>query len=223
MEIHAPEKPILTVKEAVVHLSIVTIGILIALSLEGIVEWTHHRSLVREARANIAAEIQDNRKELQKTLDRFDYMYKHLEAGADAVDAMTTAWDPAAAAALFDARGGERNITHRFYVADLRDISHATAQSTGALSYMDYPEVKKYADVYGFQNDYLRGQATAANAAIDSASLGLMLLKKPSPQDIDAVRRELRLAMGNLMMERVLGFQLMKSYNRALGDVPAAQ
>ena len=38
MEIHAPDKPILTVTEAVVHLLIVTIGILIALSLEGALE-----------------------------------------------------------------------------------------------------------------------------------------------------------------------------------------
>jgi hypothetical protein len=223
MEIHAPEKPILTIKEAVVHLSIVTVGILIALSLEGIVEWRHHRSLIREARENIAAEIQDNRKELQKTMDRFDFMYKHMADAAEKVDVMTTAWDPATAASLFDARGGPGNITYRYYVADLRDASHATAQSTGALGYMDYSEVKNYADVYGFQNDYLRGQTSAANAAIESASLGLVLLKKPAPQDVDAVRRQLRIAMGNLMMERTLGFQLMKAYNRALGDTPAAK
>lgn len=55
MEIHAPEKPILTVKEAIAHLAIVTVGILIALSLEGLVEWRHHRALVREARDNISA------------------------------------------------------------------------------------------------------------------------------------------------------------------------
>jgi hypothetical protein len=59
MEIHAPDKPILTIKEAIVHLAIVTIGILIALSLEGLVEWRHHRELVQEARANIADEIRD--------------------------------------------------------------------------------------------------------------------------------------------------------------------
>src|SRR5438046_217126 len=105
MEIHAPDKPILTIKETIVHLSIVTAGILIALSLEGALEWQHHRALVREARANIAVEIQDNRKELQKTLDRFDRMYKHLEAAAEQTDAMATAWDPGAAAALFDAHG----------------------------------------------------------------------------------------------------------------------
>jgi len=216
VEIHTPDKPILTLKEFGVHLVIVTAGILIALSLEGLVEWRHHRSLVREARENIAAEIQDNRKELQKTLDRFDSMYRHLENAADKVDAMGAAWDPATAAALFDARGGPDNVMYRWYVADLRDASHSTAQSTGALSYMDYAEVKKYADVYGFQSDYLRGQTAAANAAIESASLGLVLLKKPAPSDVDGVRRQLRLAMGNMMMERTLAMQLMRSYERAL-------
>src|SRR5881394_3806277 len=101
MEIHAPDKPILTIKETIVHLAIVTAGILIALSLEGAVEWRHHRALVREARTNIAAEIQDNRKELQKTLDRFDVMYMHLSDAAEKVEAMATHWDPAVATALF--------------------------------------------------------------------------------------------------------------------------
>jgi uncharacterized protein (DUF3084 family) len=64
MEIHAPHKPILTVKEAAVHLAIVTAGILIALSLEGLREWREHRSLVNEARANLLSEIRDNRKEV---------------------------------------------------------------------------------------------------------------------------------------------------------------
>ena len=36
-----------------VHLGIVTVGILIALSFEGALEWSHHRELVREARQNL--------------------------------------------------------------------------------------------------------------------------------------------------------------------------
>ena len=50
MEIHAPHKPILTITEALVHLAIVTVGILIALSLEGARQWHEHRNLVAETR-----------------------------------------------------------------------------------------------------------------------------------------------------------------------------
>jgi hypothetical protein len=45
MEIHAPSKPILSVREALVHLAIVTVGILIALSFEGVREYVEHRAL----------------------------------------------------------------------------------------------------------------------------------------------------------------------------------
>ena len=42
----------------------VVLGILIALALEGVVEWAHHRALVREARANIAIELRHNKETL---------------------------------------------------------------------------------------------------------------------------------------------------------------
>ncbi len=57
MEIHAPDKPIHSKKEFLFHMLTVVLGILIALALDGIVPWAHHRALVREARENIAAEI----------------------------------------------------------------------------------------------------------------------------------------------------------------------
>src|SRR6516225_7037399 len=64
MDIHPPLGPLMSWREILLHLGIVTIGILIALSLEGLVEWNHHRHLVREARENIRIEIEDNQKEL---------------------------------------------------------------------------------------------------------------------------------------------------------------
>jgi hypothetical protein len=53
----------------VIELVIVTAGVLIALLLDGLVEWYRYRVLVHEARATIAREISDNRQELQATLD----------------------------------------------------------------------------------------------------------------------------------------------------------
>jgi hypothetical protein len=68
MDIHPPTHPILSFKEALVHLGIVTVGILIALSLEGLLEWQHHRHLVREANENITQELRENEKELRDFL-----------------------------------------------------------------------------------------------------------------------------------------------------------
>ena len=64
MEIHAPSKPILSVREALVHLAIVTVGILIALSFEGVREYVEHRELANHARENLFDEIRGNKKAL---------------------------------------------------------------------------------------------------------------------------------------------------------------
>ena len=51
MEIHPPEKPIHTVRDFLLQLMTITAGILIALSLEGAIEWSQHRTLVSEVKA----------------------------------------------------------------------------------------------------------------------------------------------------------------------------
>ena len=42
-----------SLREMVTHLVLVTLGVLIALSFEGVGSWREQRALVREARANI--------------------------------------------------------------------------------------------------------------------------------------------------------------------------
>ena len=64
MEIHAPDHPITGWKDTAKHLAIITAGVLIALALEGVVSWADHRMLVREAVANLTAELRTNRNEL---------------------------------------------------------------------------------------------------------------------------------------------------------------
>jgi hypothetical protein len=60
MEIHGPEGPTKSFKDFAIHILIVTIGILIALGLEGIRETIHEHRLVREARENFRAELEED-------------------------------------------------------------------------------------------------------------------------------------------------------------------
>jgi hypothetical protein len=55
-----PTKTPLTVREALVHLAIVTAGILIALSFDGMLKWRDHRSLVADTRERLESEIRSN-------------------------------------------------------------------------------------------------------------------------------------------------------------------
>jgi hypothetical protein len=217
MEIHAPDKPILTVKEALVHLCIVTIGILIALSFEGALEWRHHRALVREARTKIATEMRDNRKELQTTRDRIDRMVKQMKDGADAIDVMAASLSPAVVERFFSP-AGPPYVLWGYTVAELTRSSYATAESTGALGFMEYDEVKKYAEIYNFQDTYTRQQMQVFDHATTAAALGGGLMKKPSQADIDGVKRELRQAIGGMTYERAFADLLLKAYDRALNE-----
>ena len=64
MDIHSPAGRIASWKDTVKHLAIITAGVLIALSVEGVVSWADHRMLVREAEGNLAAELCCNKNEL---------------------------------------------------------------------------------------------------------------------------------------------------------------
>src|SRR5215471_7409350 len=81
MEIHAPDHPPTSWAETAKHLAIITAGVLIALTLEGIVSWADHKMLVREAVANLNAELRQNKKELDGLfvgLQKEDAQLDHL-------------------------------------------------------------------------------------------------------------------------------------------------
>src|SRR6516164_4879184 len=79
MEIHAPDHLPETWKETAKHLAIITAGVLIALMLEGVVAWVDHRMLVREAGANLTAELRNNKKELDGLLVNLEKQQQELE------------------------------------------------------------------------------------------------------------------------------------------------
>src|SRR5215467_51075 len=79
MEIHPPHA-IRTLKDFLLALLTVFIGILLALGLEGLITWAHNRALVREARANIATEIRNNKESIDKALQELPGRKNSLEA-----------------------------------------------------------------------------------------------------------------------------------------------
>lgn len=67
LDVHAPHEKIHGYKDFFLHLFTITVGLLIALGLEGCVEWGHHRHLRREAEVNLRQEVRDNEKELRSS------------------------------------------------------------------------------------------------------------------------------------------------------------
>ncbi len=57
LDVHAPHGKVEGWKDFFVHLFTITIGLLIALGLEGCVEWQHHRHLAAESKDALRGEI----------------------------------------------------------------------------------------------------------------------------------------------------------------------
>jgi hypothetical protein len=60
LDVHAPHESVHGWRDFLLHLCTITIGLVIALGLEGCVEWQHHRHLVHEAEQSLLTEIQNN-------------------------------------------------------------------------------------------------------------------------------------------------------------------
>src|SRR5829696_4977643 len=69
----------------------ITAGVLIALFINGLVEWNDNRELVAQARATLTREIADNKKDLDATMTGFDRDRKSLAEGIRFADDMLKA------------------------------------------------------------------------------------------------------------------------------------
>lgn len=68
LDIHVPEHTARTWREFFIHIATIVIGLLIAIGLEQVVEYVHHRHQLRETRAAIRAELEVNTHLLDKIL-----------------------------------------------------------------------------------------------------------------------------------------------------------
>jgi hypothetical protein len=212
MEIHAPEKPVLTVKEAAVHLVIVTVGILIALSLEAIVEYVHHRTIVREAREIMREEIEQNSKELDRVLAHVKAQGGFLATGIDYAQAVAHGQTPTTPVDAL-------NAMLDYHTAKLHAAAHAAAELMGAFSFMDYKEVSRYAAVYDAQQDFVRVQAAAFAPGLAAFSYGIHRnLAKAPPAELQALADKLREALGALVLTGQTGKELHDQYQNVMTE-----
>jgi hypothetical protein len=138
MDIHPPAGPVRSVRDFLVHLGIVTLGILIALGLEQVVE-NHQRSKVAaEALAAFRKEIADNEGNVKAVMSEM------TELRAKTQDAI--------AKLLQDSAPGVVPSRIEYPGARLDFISSASwdsAIATHAINDLPYETVKRYAEAFG--------------------------------------------------------------------------
>jgi len=204
MEIHTPDHAPETWKETVKHLAMITAGVLIALAFEGVAAWVDHRMLVRDARANLAAEIQANRRELDAMLGRLGKETQGLEHADDI----------AALLLKHPAPPPQMEIELASVAAELKNAAVTAGQITGAFGYMQYAEVRRYANIYDMQAQFLRLQEREGQNF--SAIFGFVRRLADSPPPADAAIEEWRVkidaALAGIFVRERLARQLMTRY-----------
>ena len=216
MEIHAPHHPALTLKEGLVHLCIVTAGILTALSFEGTLGWWHHRELARETRQRLQSEIRGNQGSIQDVLKSLDPTKTRFTHAIEVVSHLSTPDKLTEAASIFSP--GTGNVTSGMTFAYFNTAGYTTAEVTGAFGFMEYGEVITYADAYDLQALYARMQDSTEKDVFAAAMLGGNMLGKPTPSEVEDVKRQLRLALGGLLIMENIATKLNELYSKALKD-----
>jgi len=206
MEIHAPDHPPSTWKETAKHLAIITAGVLIALTLEGIVSWIDHRLLVREAVANLTAELRNNKKELDGLfagLDREAEQLQHLDHIADEL-------------AKGPITRGEATLD--IVGVELKNAAVTTGQITGAFGYMEYEQVRRYADVYDFQAGFMRLQEREGQHLSDVLAFVRHIGgdERPTTEALARWKSQIDVALAGFFVRKQLGLQLRKRYDEIL-------
>ncbi len=194
MDVHPPRHPIHTVKDFLLHLLTITIGLFIALTLEAAVESVHHRHLVRDARANLHREITANNKQYAINAK---WIAENREQLARNIGL------------LRDLRKGKKldpaNLGWHWDWNSFSGIAWRAARDNGAVSYMEPNLISSYSWIY-LQQDYIN--ATAIEIVSEESKAGAALEVAADPSNLSASEiqtlllksAEINLSLGTLQI-----------------------
>ena len=213
IDVHPPHERIHGWRDFLLHLATITIGLLIALSLEGLVEWQHHRHLVHEAEASLYAEIKSNESGLESVLADVRNQQATLKQDVVVLDQLIK--NPKS--------NNHQKMSIAYRIAGFDDVSWKTAQNTGALAYMPYARAQEYAGIYSLQDELEVAEKQGARDAI--LSFGSFLnadVTDPAAATAQNQRRkqQIEVVQGQLLFVDSLVTALDAEYKKFLAAHP---
>jgi hypothetical protein len=137
MDVHPPHGPIRSWKDFTLHLLTITIGLLIALTLEAAVESLHHRHMVKDARANLRREIVENQRLYTENLRSVQTQLVQLEQNIEQLRELRAGKTPE----HFD-------LQWDFGWNGFIESAWMSARDIGAVGYMRPEVVEEYSGLY---------------------------------------------------------------------------
>jgi hypothetical protein len=208
LEVHPQHKPINTVKEFLIHMLAITLGLMIALGMEAGVQLHEHHKLASEARANIATEIRTNQSELTRSLSALRMEDAELQKVLDFTKALRK-----------DRNSPVPDVELNMKLTTLNRSSWDTASAIGALNYMEYAQVKEYEDVYSLQQDVENLQQRRLEAwLLMNATLSDQEASQANDRLIDTAEQQVRLSRANTKAAVSLSQSLDELYTQTLAE-----
>ncbi|MDQ2898835.1 MAG: hypothetical protein M3Y07_03430 [Acidobacteriota bacterium] len=169
-------------------------------------DWSHHRSLVREAGESLNSEMRDNKNELDGIAkNQVNARKEHQNVLRYLADLMA------------HKKPGIHSLMLNLSLAQLSETSWDTAGATGALAHMDYREVKKYSGVYQFQRQFERVQErTLENVIAATTAFTQGDPEKLNDWELEQANQRVLSSLSSLQAEAQLAEQLSKVYAGAL-------
>jgi hypothetical protein len=213
LDVHPPHEPVYGWRDFFIHLATITIGLLIALSLEGCVEWQHHRHLVHEAETSLRGEIQNNAKSLKANLEGVSKEQKLLSQDVAVLKKIIA--NPKVP--------NHDELSIQFNIRGFDDVSWKTAQATGAFGYMPYAEAQEYSNIYDSQHAIYEAEQQAIRDTVISVAPFLNSKKSdPNPSAAEAVpiKEHMEILQGQLGLVENLMEGLDSEYKKFMAAHP---
>jgi hypothetical protein len=202
MDIHPPEHPIRSLRDFLVQIFTVTCGIVIALGLEGIVQWRADEALARVTRADFRAEISENLANLERLKPGMQSDFQWMQA--------MVAWGEAKLRHK-DTRQPDI-LTQRSFTM-LPKSAWDTALATQAIHQLRFAEARQLASTYGKQ--------AALNDLEDHAEHQWLSLS--SYGDLDLLTdEEQRAALGALRVATAYTGSILGTEDKVIASYKAA-
>ena len=205
IDVHLPHGKLYDIKEIFLHLFIITLGLLIALSLEGLVEIEHHRHLVREAESGLRAEIATNEDAMGLRRQELKDLQKQMDTNLKTLAEMR--------------EHPHAKMGHIYLDLDLGgfdNMAWMNAQNTGSLAFMQYKDAQNFSDIYLEQDLFFK---TVLNSLNDCGNANSLFISHPndwvpSPAQVDMETDRIGKVKFDLMVLSSMAGQLDRIYQK---------
>jgi hypothetical protein len=196
LETHRSRSGVHSIKEFLLEILMIVVGVLIALGVEQLRGASHERHLANEARESFRREI-----ELERQLIK-----EYLPKVADSRTVLQKMMDDPATRSQAGLKL-PRSLQWQF----LPTAAWETAAATQAFSYMDPAEVQHYAFVHTLQTLFNNFEQKHHELLVDVFSYDDR--KDLAPDEIKARNHDIRVVLGNLQSIDQLSQQLLREFD----------